>query len=221
MNSSANRGACKQNCRRSYTVTDDEGNQLKIDNEYIMSPKDLCTINFVDKIMDAGVQVLKIEGRSKGPEYVYEVTNCYREAVDAWYEGKPFTPELVMKWEERLSKVYNRGFWGGYFMGKKMGEWANKEGSIATEEKVYLGKGKKYFDKIKVGEFKLDNGELKVGDDILITSTRHGIHKTKVKELRLDNLEISESVKRGQVFSMPVDISIRPSDNLYKIVTRK
>ncbi|MDH5381088.1 MAG: U32 family peptidase [Cyclobacteriaceae bacterium] len=221
MNSSANRGACKQNCRRSYTVKDEDGNELKIDNEYIMSPKDLCTINFVDKIMDAGVKVLKIEGRSKGPEYVFETTNCYRQAVDAWKNDVPFTPELVMEWEKRLSAVYNRGFWGGYFMGKKMGEWADKEGSIATEEKVYLGKGKKYFDKIGVGEFKLDNGELKVGDEILITSREHGIFKTKVSEIRLDNQESAGVVKRGQVFSMPIEIKIRPSDNLYKIVARQ
>lgn len=220
MNSSANRGACKQNCRRSYTVKDEDGNELKIDNEFIMSPKDLCTINFIDKIMDAGVEVLKIEGRSKGPEYVYEVTKCYREAVEAWENKVPFTPELVKGWEERLSTVYNRGFWGGYYLGKKLGEWSDKEGSVATKEKVYLGKGKKYFDKIGVGEFKLDVGVLKVGDEILITSKHHGIYKTTVRELRMENTEATDVVKRGMIFSMPVDIKIRPSDNLYKIVDR-
>ncbi|MDH5397967.1 MAG: U32 family peptidase [Cyclobacteriaceae bacterium] len=220
LNSSANRGACKQNCRRSYTVTDEDGHELKIENEYIMSPKDLCTIGFVDKIMDAGVKVLKIEGRGKGPEYVYEVTKCYREAVDAWYEGGPFTPEMVQRWEERLSTVYNRGFWGGYYLGKKMGEWTDKEGSKSTKEKVYLGKGVKYFQKIGVGEFKLDVGELQVGDEVLITGPSHGIFQTKVKELRRDNLEETQTVKRGEVFSMPINIKIRPSDNLYKIIDR-
>ncbi len=220
MNSSANRGACKQNCRRSYTVKDEEGNELKIDNEFIMSPKDLCTINFIDKVMDAGVKVLKIEGRSKGPEYVYEVTKCYKEAVEAWQQDVPFTPELVSAWEERLTKVYNRGFWGGYFMGKKIGEWSDKEGSVSTEEKVYLGTGKKYFDQIKVGEFKMDVGELKIGDEILITSTSFGIHKTKVTELRQEDTQPTDRVKRGQVFSMPIEVKIRPSDKLYKIVER-
>lgn len=221
MNSSANRGACKQNCRRSYTVKDEDGHELKIDNEYIMSPKDLCTINFVDKILDAGVTVLKIEGRSKGPEYVYETASCYREAVDAWQEGKSFTPELVSGWEERLSQVYNRGFWGGYYMGKKIGEWADKKGSIATKEKVYLGKGKKYFKNIGVGEFRLDVGDLQIGDEILITGPSTGVHKSVVKELRLDNLEVTDTVKRGQVFSMPTKIKIRPSDTLYKLVERE
>ena len=221
MNSSANRGACKQNCRRSYTLKDEDGNELKIENEFIMSPKDLSTINFVDKIMDAGVSVLKIEGRSKGPEYVYEVTKCYREAVEAWENDVPFTPELVSGWEERLSKVYNRGFWGGYYLGKKLGEWTDREGSLAKEEKLYLGKGRKYFDKIGVGEFKMDVGSLKVGDNILITSKQHGIHKMTISELRKENTEPTEEVKKGEIFSMPVEIKIRPSDNLYKIVERE
>ncbi|MDH5604697.1 MAG: U32 family peptidase [Cyclobacteriaceae bacterium] len=220
LNSSANRGACKQNCRRSYTVTDEDGNELKVENEYIMSPKDLCTIEFVDKIMAAGVKVLKIEGRGKGPEYVYEVTKCYREAVDAWLEGRPFTSEMLKDWEERLGTVYNRGFWGGYYLGKKLGEWTDKEGSKATQEKVYLGKGKKYFAGLGVGEFKLDNGELSIGDEILLTGPSYGIFKTKVSELRLDTLEPTNTVRRGQVFSMPIKHKVRPSDNLYKLVPR-
>ena len=220
LNSSANRGACKQNCRRPYTVTDDEGNSFEIDNEYIMSPKDLNTIGFLDKILDAGVSVLKIEGRSKGPEYVKEVTSCYKEAVEAW-NNKEFTAEKVEGWERRLETVYNRGFWGGYYLGKKLGEWTDVEGSKATKEKIYLGKGKKYFSKLGVGEFAMDVGELSVGDEILITGPSHGVYQSTVQELRLDTLEEIDTVKRGQTFSMPVDIKIRPSDNLYKLVDRE
>lgn len=216
-NSSANRGACKQNCRRTYTVKDDEGNELLIDNEYIMSPKDLCTIDFLDKIVEAGVQVFKIEGRSKGPEYVYEVTSCYREALDSIAEGS-FSEEKIADWMQRLGTVYNRGFWGGYFLGKKLGEWTDAPGSIAKKKKTFLGLGVKYFNKVGVGEFKLQTGSLSVGDEIYISGPTTGLIRTTVEALRLDDQDVPE-VKAGDSFSMPVKEKIRPSDKLYKVET--
>jgi putative protease len=215
-NSSANRGACKQNCRRTYTVKDEEGNELLVDNEYIMSPKDLNTIGFLDKLVEAGVGVYKIEGRSKGPEYVYEVTKCYREALDAIAEGT-FSASKVEAWMDRLSTVYNRGFWGGYYLGKKMGEWTDKPGSVAKERKVYLGTGIKYFSKIGIGEFKLQSGELKVGDEVIITGPTTGYVRTKVSALHLDESPVEAIARRGVHFSMPVSEKIRPSDKLYKV----
>ena len=214
-NSSANRGACKQNCRRTYTVKDQEGNELKIDNEYIMSPKDLCTIGFLDKIIDAGVSVLKIEGRSKGPDYVKEVCLCYREAIDSIYNGT-YTPEKTAAWETRMEDVYNRGFWGGYFLGKKMGEWTDAPGSKAKKKKYFIGNGVKYFGNIGIGEFKLKSGKLSVGDHIYITGPTTGIVETKVKNLRLDGEDVTE-VKAGDHFSMPIKEKIRNSDKLYKV----
>ncbi len=220
MNSSANRGACKQNCRRSYEVKDDEGNELLVDNEYIMSPKDLSTIGFLDAILDAGVSVLKIEGRSKGPDYVREVTSCYREAIDLWGRGEAFTEAQLKDWEQRLSKVYNRGFWDGYYLGKKLGEWTDTEGSKALQVKHYVGKGNKYFSKIGIGEFQLEKDELEVGDNIMITGPSLGIYETTVKNLRLDNGEDVQKVGKGDVFSMPVDVKIRNSDKLFKVSDR-
>jgi putative protease len=214
-NSSANRGACKQNCRRTYTVKDDEGNELLIDNEFIMSPKDLCTIDFLDKIVEAGVQVLKIEGRSKGPEYVFEVTSCYREALEAIADGS-FSPDKVANWMKRLEEVYNRGFWGGYYLGKKLGEWTDAPGSIAKKKKQYVGFGVKYFSKIGVGEFKMQTGSLAIGDEIYITGPTTGLIHSTVETLRLDDQEVSE-VKAGDNFSMPVKEKIRSSDQLYKV----
>lgn len=214
-NSSANRGACKQNCRRTYTVEDQEGNQLKIDNEYIMSPKDLCTIGFLDQIVSAGVQVLKIEGRSKGPDYVKEVTACYREAVEAIFDGNFDSPK-VEAWMVRLEDVYNREFWGGYFLGKKLGEWTDAQGSKAKKRKHFVGVGIKYFSKIGVGEFKLKTGKLSVGDEIYITGPTTGIVQTTVQNLRLNDEEVPE-VKAGDNFSMPVKEKIRISDKLYKV----
>ena len=181
MNSSANRGACKQNCRREYTVTDKEGNQFDIDNEYIMSPKDLCTVAFLDKIIDAGVSVLKIEGRSKGPDYVKEVVSCYREAVECWKREEHFTEEMGKAWERRMEDVYNRGFWGGYFLGQKLGEWTDAHGSKSKKEKIYLGKGRNYYDKINIGEFEIEKGELAVGDKLMITGPAIGVHQLVVK----------------------------------------
>lgn len=216
-NASANRGACKQNCRRTYTVTDDEGNELLIDNEFIMSPKDLCTIDFLDKIVDAGVQVLKIEGRSKGPEYVFEVTSCYREALESIADCS-FSPEKVAGWMQRLETVYNRGFWGGYFLGKKLGEWTDAPGSVAKKKKTFVGLGVKYFTKIGVGEFKLQAGTLAVGDEIYITGPTTGLIRTTVEALRLDDRDVPK-VKAGDNFSMPVKEKIRSSDKLYKVET--
>lgn len=219
MNSSANRGACKQNCRREYIVEDKEGNQFEIDNEYIMSPKDLCTIGFLDQILDAGVKVLKIEGRSKGPDYVKEVTSCYKEAVNLWKNGKAYSAEQINAWEERMSNVYNRGFWGGYFLGKKLGEWTDAPGSKAKKEKIYLGKGRKYYSKLNVGEFELEKGKLQLGDHVMITGPSLGVVEFEVKELRKGAGPL-ESVEKGDVFAMPVAVKIRPSDKLFKVVDR-
>ena len=215
-NSSANRGACKQNCRRTYTVKDEEGNELLIDNEYIMSPKDLNTIGFLDKLVETGVGVYKIEGRSKGPEYVYEVTKCYRAALDAIAAGT-YSAAKVEEWMERLSTVYNRGFWGGYYLGKKLGEWTDQPGSVAKERKVYLGTGVKYFSSIGIGEFKLQSGELKVGDEVIITGPTTGYLRTKVSSLHLEESPVEVISRRGVHFSMPVQEKIRPSDKLYKV----
>lgn len=218
-NSSANRGACKQNCRRTYTVTDEEGHELKVDNEFIMSPKDLCTIDFLDKILDAGVRILKIEGRSKGPEYVFETVSCYREAVESVRDGC-YSPEKVAGWMSRLEKVYNRGFWGGYFLGKKLGEWTDAPGSKATERKSFIGLGIKYYGKRKVGEFKLQTGHLRVGDEVMITGPTTGLVRMRVEELRLENEPVERIDRRGAHFSMPAPVKIRPSDKLFKIETQ-
>ncbi len=215
-NSSANRGACVQNCRRTYTVTDDEGNQLEIDNEYIMSPKDLCTIGFLDTVLDAGVTVLKIEGRGRAPEYVKEVTKCYREAVEAVEDGT-YTAEKIEGWNERLKTVYNRGFWDGYYLGKELGEWTDGHGSQATTRKKYLAKGVKYFPKINVAEFKMEAHALKVGDQVIITGPTTGVVEKTIEELRVDN-ESVETVEKGVSFSTPIEDIIRPSDKLYKVV---
>lgn len=216
-NASANRGACMQNCRRSYEVTDKEdGHRLEIDNEYIMSPKDLCTIDFVDQIIDAGVQVLKIEGRGRAPEYVKTVTRCYKEAVQAVKSGT-YTQEKIHQWKADLEKVYNRGFWDGYYLGKKLGEWSEGYGSQATTRKIYLGKGQKYYPNKKVAEFKLESHQLQIGDTILITGSRTGIIESSINEIRIDDQEVSQ-VSKGTVFSIPLPEAIRPSDKLYKIV---
>ena len=216
-NASANRGACIQNCRRSYIVIDkEEGYELEIDNEYIMSAKDLCTIDFLDKIIDAGVSVLKIEGRGRSADYVYETTKCYREAIDSIYEGT-YTQEKIEAWKQRLSTVFNRGFWDGYYLGRKMGEWSKEHGSSATKKKIFLGTGRKYFDKIKVGEFVMETHSLKVGDEVIITGPKIGVVKTKVEEIRVNDVPVNE-VHKGTVFSIKVPEKIYPSDKLYKWV---
>jgi putative protease len=215
-NSSANRGACKQNCRRTYEVKDEEGNELLIDNEFIMSPKDLCTIDFLDKLLDAGISVLKIEGRSKGADYVYETTSCYKEAVTAVQDGT-FSREKVGQWMDRLAQIYNRGFWSGYYLGQKLGEWTDAAGSKAVEKKSFLGVGIKYFGNIRIGEFKLQSGQLAVGDEIMITGPTTGLLRTVVQELRVENESVERIARRGVHFSMPIAEKIRPSDKLFLV----
>ncbi|WP_430972590.1 peptidase U32 family protein [Sunxiuqinia rutila] len=217
MNSSANRGSCMQTCRRAYTVTDKEtGAELEVDNEYIMSPKDLKTIHFLNKLLDAGVSVLKIEGRARSPEYVKTVVECYREAVDAYFNNE-FTDEKISAWDERLKTVFNRGFWDGYYLGQRLGEWSKNYGSVATKRKLYLGKGMNYFSKLGVAEFKMEAGKLQVGDEILITGQTTGVVEATVEEIRVD-LKPVEETKRGERFSIKLGQTIRRSDKLYKIV---
>lgn len=216
-NSSANRGACIQNCRKSYIVTDKEdGVELEIDNEYIMSAKDLCTIGFLERIIESGVSILKIEGRGRSADYVDTTVKCYREAVDSIADGT-YSVEKIEDWMERLATVYNRGFWDGYYLGRKMGEWNDSYGSKATEKKIFLGRGVKYYKKVKVGEFKIESHTLKKGDKILITGPNIGAYKGSAEEIRLDD-ESVDSVSKGDVFSMQIDEVIRPSSKLYKIV---
>ena len=217
MNSSANRGSCLQTCRRAYIVTDKEtGAELEIDNEYIMSPKDLKTIHFLNKILDAGVTVLKIEGRARAPEYVKTVVECYHEAVDAYFSNT-FTEEKIKDWDYRLSTVFNRGFWDGYYLGQRLGEWSGNYGSRATQRKVYLGKATNYFSNLGVAEFRLETGNLSVGDEILITGPTTGVIQLKTEEIRT-GLEPVSTGRKGDHISIPVRVKIRRSDKLYKLV---
>ncbi len=214
LNSSANRGACTQICRRSYTVTDREtGEQLDVENKYIMSPKDLKTIHFLNKMADAGVRVLKIEGRARGPEYVRTAVECYSEALNAICSGE-FTEERIADWDERLGKIFNRGFWNGYYLGQRLGEWSSKYGSSATRVKRYAAKGVRYFSNIGVAEFLMESGEVSVGDEIVITGPTTGAIIMKVDELRVDLQKVDKAIK-GQSFSIKVPTKIRPSDRLY------
>lgn len=216
-NASANRGACNQICRRAYTVKDrDNEIELDIENEYIMSPKDLCTIGFLNKMIDAGVRVFKIEGRARSAEYVRTVCECYNEAVQAYLDGT-YSREKIEAWKERLTTVFNRGFWDGYYLGQRLGEWSEVYGSKATKKKVLLGKVTNYFKNLSVGEFKLESGRLAVGEEILITGTTTGVIQMKVPELRVD-LQSVESIEKGTVFSMPTPEKIRRGDKLYKVV---
>lgn len=215
-NHSANRGECLQICRRAYTVTDKETNaQLEVDNEYIMSPKDLCTIGFLDKMLLAGVRVFKIEGRARSAEYVKTVVQCYDEALTAVCEGT-YTPEKIKIWEEKLSSVYNRGFWDGYYLGQKMGEWSNIYGSKASKKKVYIGKVTNYFSKLNVAEILMETKTLNIGDDIIIMGPTTGVYESTVTEIRVDLQPVNET-KKGEKFSMPVDVPVRRSDKLYKL----
>ena len=217
MNASANRGACMQICRRGYTVKDKESNiELDIDNQYIMSPKDLKTIHFINKMMDAGVRVFKIEGRARGPEYVRTVTSCYKEAVVAYCNGT-YTDEKIEAWDERLRSVFNRGFWDGYYLGQRLGEWSSKYGSGSTKRKVYVAKGIKYFSSLGVAEFEMESGSLKVGDEILITGPTTGAVMQTIDEIRVELNPVQETVK-GERFSFKVGEKVRPSDRLYKMV---
>lgn len=220
MNASANRGACMQLCRRGYTVKDKESEiELEIDNQYIMSPKDLKTIHFANKMMDAGVRVFKIEGRARGPEYVRIVTSCYKEAVQAYCTGT-FDEDKIIEWDKRLTSVFNRGFWDGYYLGQRLGEWSHKYGSNATKQKEYIAKGISYFSKIGVAEFQMECGTLKVGDEILITGPTTGALFQTIDEIRV-NLEPVTETKKGERFSFKVNEKIRPSDKLYKMVDKK
>lgn len=215
-NRSANRGECIQLCRRSYTVTDNEtGTQLEIDNKYVMSPKDLKTVRFIDKMMKSGVRVFKIEGRARGPEYVYTVVKCYKEAIQSVIDGT-FTEEKKDEWDERLATVFNRGFWDGYYLGQKLGEWNKNYGSCATKKKVYVGKGIKYFSKLGVAEFAIEAADFKKGDKLLITGPTTGVIYMTADEIRYDLNPVDEALK-GQRVSMPVPAKVRPSDKLFKL----
>ena len=217
LKSSANRGACLQVCRRSYTVRDREtGVELDVDNKYIMSPKDLKTIRFIDRMVKAGVTVFKIEGRARGPEYAYTVVQCYKEALDAALSGTT-TEAMKDEWDKRLSTVFNRGFWDGYYLGQTLGEWNKDYGSSATEKKVYVGRGVKYFSKIGVAEFLLEAASLDKGDRLLITGPTTGAIYVSANEMRYDYDPIDHA-EQGRYVSIAVPEKVRPSDKLFKLV---
>lgn len=217
-NRSANRGECVQICRRSYTVTDNEtGNQLEIDNKYIMSPKDLKTVRFIDRMMDSGVRVFKIEGRARGPEYVYTVVTCYKEAIQSVLDGT-FTESKKDEWDKRLATVFNRGFWDGYYQGQTFGEWNKHYGSVATEKKVLVGKVVKYFSKLNVAEIAVEASDFNKGDKLLITGPTTGVMYLNADEIRYD-LKPVDTAKQGERVSIPVKGKVRPSDKIYKLVT--
>lgn len=216
-NRSANKGSCLQLCRRAYTVKDKETErELEVDNQYIMSPKDLCTIDFFNMLIDAGLTVFKIEGRARSAEYVKTVVECYREALESCLDNT-YSVEKINHWKTRLSTVFNRGFWDGYYLGRKLGEWSSAYGSKATKRKVYVGKGMNYFSNLKVAEFLNETGLLKVGDEIVISGPTTGIIETKVAEIRVDMASVPET-KKGERFSIPVEHAVRRSDKLYKII---
>ena len=214
---SANRGACNQICRRGYIVRDKDSEiELEIDNEYIMSPKDLKTIHFMNKMMDAGVRVFKIEGRARGPEYVRIVTSCYKEAVQSYCDGT-FSGEKINGWNERLSTVFNRGFWDGYYLGQWLGEWTHRYGSGATKRKVYVGKAVKHFGNLGVTEFLIETQSVKAGDELLITGPTTGALFVTADDIRVDTQTVAEAVK-GDHFSLKTEEKVRPNDQLYKMV---
>ena len=218
MSASANRGECNQICRRGYQVKDLESDiELAVDNQYIMSPKDLKTIHFLNKMLDAGVQVFKIEGRARGPEYVKAIVECYKEAIQAWCEDS-FSDEKIEDWNCRLSKVFNRGFWNGYYLGQRLGEWTNRYGNQAAEKKLYIGKVIKYFTKLGVAEFLLETQSLRAGDKILVTGSTTGALIFDAEDIRLE-LEQTDSVQKGDRFSLKTPAKVRPSDKLYKLVS--
>ncbi|AYO56974.1 collagenase-like protease [Chryseobacterium sp. 6424] len=217
-NSSANRGACKQNCRKKYTVIDQEtGFEIELDNEYMMSPKDLCTINFLDQVVDSGVKVLKIEGRGRAPEYVATVTKCYREAIDAIADGT-YSQEKVADWMARLETVYNRGFWAGYYLGQELGEWSETSGSSATQKKVYIGKGRHFYPKSNVAEFLIEAYDLTVGDRVLIQGPTTGSQEMVLESMMVDEKPEAQKASKSDVITFKTDFRVRPSDKLYKIV---
>ncbi len=215
-NASANRGACQQTCRKAYVVTEKEtGNQLEIDNEYIMSPKDLCTIPFFDKILESGVSVLKIEGRARAPEYVKTVVTSYNQAIEA-YINNTLSKEKIDQWIEKLKRVFNRDFWDGYYLGKKLGEWNNVYGSKATKRKFYVAQATNYFAKLSVAEFIMQAGTLKIGDEVLIIGPTTGVVEFQIAEIRKD-LFTTEKAEKGDIISIPIPTSdkIRRADKLY------
>lgn len=215
--SSANRGACIQNCRKSYIVTDkDDGVEFEVDNEFIMSAKDLCTIDFLDKIAQVGVSVLKIEGRGRSADYVYTTTKCYREAIDS-LQNNTYSPEKIEAWKTKLATVFNRGFWDGYYLGRKMGEWTDDAGSKASKRKVYIGKGLKYYENAQIGEFLIEAQGVNIGDELIITGPTTGVVETVLTEMRVED-ETQKSVKRGVTITFPLSEKVRPSDKLYKLV---
>jgi putative protease len=216
LNASANRGACLQQCRRPYHVTDDDGIELVVDNEYIMSPKDLKTLDFLDRVLDAGVRVLKIEGRGRSADYVKTVSRVYREAVDAWFEGS-FTAENRERWNKELESVYNRGFWDGYYMGKKLGEWTEQYGSLATKKKVYVGKVTNYYSKLNVAEIKIETHDLNVGEEIKIIGQTTGVYEDNIPEIRVDLKNVDKTIK-GDDCSIPVREVVRRGDKVYKVI---
>ena len=216
-NRSANRGECIQICRRSYTVTDNEtGNQLEIDNKYIMSPKDLKTVRFIDRLMNAGVRVFKIEGRARGPEYVYKVAKCYKEAIQAVLDDT-FTEERKDEWDRELATVFNRGFWDGYYQGQLLGEWNKEYGSCATERKVYIGKGVKYFSRLGVAEFTVEANTFKLGDKLLVTGPTTGVMYLTATEIHDNDGHPVQEAPQGQRVAIPVTDKVRPSDKLFRI----
>ena len=218
-NRSANRGECIQVCRRSYTATDNEtGHQLEIDNKYIMSPKDLKTVRFIDRLMRAGVRVFKIEGRARGPEYVYQTVRCYKEAIQAVLDGT-FTEERKDKWDERLARVFNRGFWDGYYQGQRLGEWNKSYGSNATERKVYVGRATKFYSRLSVGEFAVEATTFKLGDKLLVTGPTTGVMYLTATEIHdQDGQPVSEA-PQGRLCAIPVSGKVRPNDKLFKLTT--
>lgn len=216
-NYSANRGKCLQICRRSYIVKDKESErELEIDNEYIMSPKDLSTITFLNKILDAGVEVLKIEGRARSPEYVKTVTECYHEAVDAYFEGN-YTEEKIKDWQSRLATVFNRGFWNGYYLGQKLGEWSHQYGSQATKRKIYVGRITNYYKKIRIAEVLPEANTIHVNDEIMIIGPTTGVIQSTVREIRVDDKNVEESPRKVRC-SIPLSRLVRQRDKLYKVV---
>jgi len=216
MNSSANRGACTQICRRGYSVTDLEtGDELNVDNKYIMSPKDLKTIHFLDRMVDAGVRVFKIEGRARGPEYVSTAVSCYSEALQAIADGSYPDRDAIAAWDARLAKIFNRGFWDGYYLGRRLGEWSAKYGSSATRVKQYVAKGVKYFSRLGVGEFFMEAGELCRGDEVIVTGPTTGALIITADDIRVDGRSVDKAVK-GDSFSIAVPAKIRPADRLYR-----
>lgn len=222
MNSSANRGACNQICRRGYRVTDNSTDEeLEVENEYIMSPKDLKTIHFLNKMMDAGVRVFKIEGRARGPEYVRTVCSCYNEAIEA-YLGGTFTEAKIEGWNNRLSTVFNRGFWDGYYLGQRLGEWTHKYGSSATRVKVSVGRVSKYYGKIGVGEFELESSYVEAGEELLVTGPTTGAVFFPAEDIRLDDGVATDVIRaKGTLFSCKVPEKIRPNDRLYVMRVKK